>query len=330
MVGQGLALGLEVTGLGGPEGAVVRIEGDGRVVVHSGLGSQGQGQATTLAQVAAEVLGAPLDAVSVRLGDTALVPVGKGTFASRGAVVGGGAVALAAARLREQVLEAAARVLEARVDDLVIRDGRVHPRGSPAAAVTLAEIARARAEAGAPALEVSSLFGVEGDAGTYALSAHVATVAVDRRTGACRLLDYVVVHDVGRSLNPTIVEGQVHGGVVEGIGGALLAELWYDEAGQLGSGSLVDYLLPLATGLPRIRVGHRETRPTTNPCGVRGVGEGGTVPVAAAIANAVSRALGPALHGGEEALCRLPLTPERVLRACDAAMALSPNTGRAP
>ncbi len=330
VAGQGLALGLEVTGLGGPEGAQVRLETDGRIVVHSGLSSQGQGQPTTLAQICAEVLGVPLDAVTVRLGDTALLPAGKGTFASRGAVVGGNAVARAAARLREQVLEAAARLLEARADDLVIDAGRIHPRGSPAAAVTLAEVARARAAGGAPVLEASELFGVEGDAGTYALSAHVATVAVDRRTGACRLLDYVVVHDVGQTLNPMIVEGQVHGGVVEGIGGALLAELWYDEAGQLASGSLVDYLVPLAPGLPRIRIGHRQTRPTTNPCGVRGVGEGGTVPVAAAIANAVSRALGPGVHAGDEELCRLPLNPERVLRASDAATAVNPDAGRAP
>jgi len=324
VVGQGLALGLEVTGLGNHESARVRVDGDGRVTVDSALCTQGQGQPTTLAQVCADVLGVPLEAVTVRMGDTALLAQGKGTFASRGAVMGGNAVAQAAARLRARALAAAAELLEASAADLVIEAGRIHPRGSPASGVTLAEVARAvspggRLFRGEPALEAEGAFGVEGDAGTYALAAHVVRVAVDRRTGACRLLDYVVAHDAGRLLNPMIVDGQVHGGVVEGIGGALLAELVHDEAGQLVSGTLMDYLLPVAAGLPRIRVSHLRTLPTTNPYGVRGVGEGGTIPVAPAVANAISRALGAEPHGGEDWLCELPLHPERVLRAVQAA-----------
>jgi aerobic carbon-monoxide dehydrogenase large subunit len=323
-VGQGLALGLEVTGFGNHESALARIGTDGHLTVYSGLCTQGQGQPTTFARVSAEILDVPLEAVTVRMGDTALLPYGKGTFASRGAVLGASAVAEATARLRARVIGAAARLLEARPDDLVLAGGRVHPRGSPASAVTLAEIARAVAPGGRlfegdGALEATYIFGTEGDAGTYALSAHVATVAVTPETGECRLLDYAVVHDIGRRLSPEIVDGQVHGGVVEGLGGALWAEFAYDESGQPRAGTLLDYAVPRAEGLPPLRLDHLETRPTTNPCGVRGVGEGGTLPVAAALANAIGRALGPGVHGGDELLCTLPLTCERVRRAAEAA-----------
>jgi carbon-monoxide dehydrogenase large subunit len=319
-LGVGWALGLEVTGLGGPESARVRVGGDGRVEVSSGLTTQGQGQATTLARVCGEVLGVEPDAVAVRLGDTALLPTGKGSFASRGAVVGASAVAEAAARVRQRAVAEAARLLEASPGDLMSQGGRIHPRGSPARGVTLGEVVQGLGAAGV-ALEAEVLFAPAALGGTYALSAHVATVAVDRLTGACRVLDYAVVHDVGRRLHEAIVDGQVHGGVVEGLAGALLAEMVYDAEGQPLTGSLMDYPLASAALGPPIRIAHLEIRPATNPCGVRGVGEGGTIPVAAAVANAVSRALGEHLHGGEALLCTLPLTPERILRALAAARA---------
>jgi carbon-monoxide dehydrogenase large subunit len=244
-------------------------------------------------------------------------------------------VAEAAARLRARVLAAAARLLEARPDDLVLAGGRVHPHGSPASALTLAEVARAfvpggRLFGGEGALEATCIFGTEDDAGTYALSAHVATVAVTPETGECRLLDYAVVHDIGRRLSPEIVDGQVHGGVVEGLAGALWAELAYDESGQPRGGTLLDYAVPRAAGLPPLRLDHLETRPTTNPCGVRGVGEGGTLPVAAALANAIGRALGPGAHDGDALLCALPLTCERVRRAAAAIVRDLPPTPSPP
>jgi carbon-monoxide dehydrogenase large subunit len=324
LVGTGLALGLEVTGVGGAESAHVSVDGTGRVEVRSGLTSQGQGHATVLAGLCAEILGVPADAVTVRLGDTALLPEGRGTFASRGAVAGASAVAAAALRVRARACRAAARLLEARAEDLVLAEGHVHPRGSPGRGLPLAEIARALGPGGALAgpagrgLEAESLDEGPPLGGTYALSAHVATVAVDPDTGVCRVLGYLVVHDVGRRLHATIVEGQVHGGVVEGLGGALLAEMRHDPEGQPLAGSLADYLVPTADGVPRIHTDHVETRPGTNRLGVRGVGEGGVIPVAAAVANAVSRALGPSLPGAEALLCELPLRPERVLAALDA------------
>lgn len=328
-IGFGVACGIEVTGYVNYESALVRVDVDGNVTVSCGVCSQGQGQQTTFAQVCADVLGVHLDRITVRLGDTALLAFGKGTFASRGAVMGGNAVAQAAGKVRSLALEAAGRLLKMPPDCLTISAGTIHPVGDTSVALPIGVVARAIAPGGSlfrgeQALEASHVYRSDGPAGTYACSAHVVKVAVNRQTGDVRLLDYVVVHDSGRMLNPTIVEGQIHGGVIEGIGGALLAEALYDDAGQLLSRSWMDYLLPIAADLPPIRQDHLETIPTTNPYGVRGIGEGGTIPAAPAIANAISRALGGHLHGGEDLLCRLPLTPERVLRACRLAAHESP------
>jgi 2-furoyl-CoA dehydrogenase large subunit len=169
--------------------------------------------------------------------------------------------------------------------------------------------------AGEAALEAQYVFQTDQPI-TYGLTVHVVRVGLDPRTGFFRLLDYVVAHDGGRSLNPVIVAGQIVGGVIDGIGGALYSEIVYDENGQPLTGSLADYLVATAPELPRIRVTHMETRPGTNPLGVRGIGEGGVIPAAAAIANAISRAIDPSRSGHEQPLFTLPLKPERVFTAC--------------
>lgn len=311
-VGIGLGFFVEKTGLGPWEYARVEIESDGHVVVYSGLASVGQGMETALAQIAAEALGVPLDDVRVVHGDTAQVPYGIGSFGSRGLVVGGSAVRNAALELRQKVLRLAAYELEADPADLAIEAGRVQVRGLPERALGLAEVARlARPERAlrlglAPGLRAESFFAVDRMAYPYGL--HLAVVEVDRETGGVTLLRYVLGYDVGRAINPMLVEGQLVGGLAQGIGGALYEELAYDEHGQLLAGSFMDYLLPTAAEVPPVEVVLSEEAPSPlNPLGAKGVGEGGTAGAPAAIANAVADALGAPVRD-------LPLTPERLRR----------------
>jgi CO/xanthine dehydrogenase Mo-binding subunit len=321
-IGLGLALFVEDTGLGPYEGVRVRVEVDGRVFVFSGASAQGQAHETTLAQIVADGLSVPLEQVTVVPGDTAGVPYGVGTFASRVAVLAGNSAAHAATEVRKKALAVAADHLEVAPEDLALADGRVAVRGAPARGLTLGEVA-AIATAPRPgyALPGGMDPGLEASAyvhvtqSTYSSGAHAAVVEVDRETGAVRVLRYVAVDDCGTMINPMVVEGQIHGGVAHGIGNALLEEIVYDDAGQLGTGTLMDYALPRAVDVPSLDVQHVVTPSPLNPLGVKGAGEGGTVPAPAAIANAVADALRPLRVDVTE----MPLTRERLWRRLRAA-----------
>ncbi|HXG15793.1 MAG TPA: xanthine dehydrogenase family protein molybdopterin-binding subunit [Calidithermus sp.] len=311
--GIGISGYVEGTAIGPFEGATVKLDLDGRVLVATGAVSSGQGHETTFAQVAADVLGVPLEWVTVVGGDTAAVPFGVGTFASRSAVTAGNAVADACRQVRAKLVEAAAAVLEAAPADVEIEDGRAFVRGAPASAVTLDRVVRAalptfaRAGVRAPDFEATAYHHVP--TVTFASAVHVAQVEVDPGTGLVRLLRYVVAHDCGKVINPLIVEGQIHGGVAQGVGGALLEELVYDDQGQLLTGSLMDYLVPTAPDLPPIETVHLECPSPRNPLGAKGMGEGGAISPPAAIANAIEDALAP--FG--VVIRETPVSPSRLL-----------------
>jgi aerobic carbon-monoxide dehydrogenase large subunit len=311
--GLGLAYVVEKSGLGPWESARVLVDGTGRVVVHTGIPSVGQGVETVFAQVCADVLGVGYEDVTVRYGDTEALPDSVGAFGSRGTVVGGSAVLGAAERVRDKILAVAARELEAHPADLELRDGTVRVRGVADRALTLREVARAAGVARAlaagaePGLE--ALHYHRQDAMTYGHGLHLAVVEVDEDTGAVHILRYAVVYDVGRSINPMLVEGQIVGGLAQGLGAALHEELVYDDAGQLAAGTLMEYHLPAAADMPPLELWVREEDPSpTNALGVKGAGEDGIVAAGAAVANAVADALAPL---GVEVRA-LPLRPARL------------------
>ncbi len=322
--GRGIAALVEPSGLGPFEGVRIEIDPQGFVHLISGSSNQGQGQETSLAQVAAEILTVPIERIRVRHGDTGLIPYGGGSYASRTAVLGGNAVYACANMVREKAIRAAARKLEVAEADLVLAGGRVALDGAPGHGLPLGAIARMLAPgnpelmpppAEALALDQDGLAAtayIRGvPSGTSVFAVHVADVAVDTETGQITVERYFVACDVGRAINPMIVEGQLVGGVVQGIGGTLLEELAYDRHGQLQTGSFADYLLPSVHEAPPITaLVLEETRAPGNALGVKGVGEVGPSGVAAAIGNAVARALGT-MRG----INALPLTPERVLAA---------------
>jgi carbon-monoxide dehydrogenase large subunit len=295
--GIGISGYVEGTAIGPFEGATVKLDLAGRVIVATGAINSGQGHETSFAQIAADALGVPLDWVTVIGGDTAAVPFGVGTFASRSAVTAGNSIADACREVRTKLTRAAAVLLEAGPDDIEIDDGRVFVKGSPGSAVDLARVVQAsiptfaKPGVASPDFEASAYHHVP--TVTYASAVHVAQVEVDVATGRVTLLRYVVAHDCGRVINPTIVEGQVHGGVAQGVGGALFEEMVYDEAGQLLTGSLMDYAVPKAEDLPLIETVHLEFPSPRNPLGVKGLGEGGAISPPAAIANAIEDALAP-------------------------------------
>jgi aerobic carbon-monoxide dehydrogenase large subunit len=313
-LGIGVSSYVEGSGYGPHEGAVVRVDQRGGVLVVTGAKPHGQGLETTLAQVCADQLGVHPDQVTVRAGDTALIAHGVGTFASRSAVTAGSAVGLAARAVREQALTVAAALLEVDPADLELADGRVSLRGASERGVSLGEVAaaaapgpRSRMPAGAGAgLEAQQYF--VPPTVTFGSGTHVVAVEVDEDTGMVTLLRYVTVDDCGRMLNPTVVEGQVHGGVAHGIGNGLFEEVVYDSDGQLLTGSYMDYLVPTAAEVPPIEVGHQTFLSERNPFGIKGVGEGGAVSPPAAIANAVADALRPLRVN----VNRVPLHPERL------------------
>jgi CO/xanthine dehydrogenase Mo-binding subunit len=260
----------------------------------------GQGVETVLAQICADALSVPFDTVEVLHGDTDRVPRGMGSFGSRATSVGGAAVLGAASALRERLLIAAAERLEAATRDLEIVGDSVVVRGSPRARVSLRSLLGEHAS-----LEEESVFEAEQMSFPYGL--HLVALEVDVDTGAIRIDRYAIAYDVGRAINPKLVEGQVVGGAAQGVGGALLEELAYDPSGQLASGSFMDYLLPTSGEVPHVEVLISEDAPTPlTPLGAKGAGEGGTAAAGAAIANAVSDAL------GVEVTC-LPLAPARVV-----------------
>ena len=326
MLGVGLAAYVELTGVGsaipvspgadiatGTEGATVRVEPDGGVTAIFAVASHGQGHETALAQVVAGELGVDVERVRVIEGDTAAGPHGTGTYASRSAVLAGGAAILAARAIRDKALLIAAHVLEASAGDLALADGRVSVRGVPDRGLTLAQIAT-RAYGGTkllpegmePGLEVTRFY--DPYFGTASNATHLAVVEVDPDTCAVRLLRYVVAEDCGIIINPLIVEGQVIGGVAQGVGAALLEEVVHGADGQLLTGSLMDYLVPTAWEMAPVDVHHVERPSPTTLGGFKGVGEGGTIGAPGAIANAVADALSP--FGIE--VSELPISPDRL------------------
>jgi carbon-monoxide dehydrogenase large subunit len=295
--GVGISGYVEGTAIGPFEGATVKLDLAGRVLVATGAINSGQGHETSFAQIAADALGVPIDWVTVIGGDTAAVPFGVGTFASRSAVTAGNSIADACREVRGKLIRAASVLLEAAPDDVDIDEGRAFVRGAPASAVDLARVVQAsiptfaRPGVAAPDFEASAYHHIP--TVTYASAVHVAQVEVDVASGRVTLLRYIVAHDCGRVINPTIVDGQVHGGVAQGVGGALFEEMVYDETGQLVTGSLMDYAVPKADDLPPIETVHLESPSPRNPLGVKGLGEGGAISPPAAIANAVEDALAP-------------------------------------
>jgi carbon-monoxide dehydrogenase large subunit len=333
-VGIGIACYAELTGIGsrisvapgmpintGTETAIVRIDSTGAVTAAFGVAAHGQGLETTLAQVVAEHLGARFDDIRIVQGDSSAVSGGTGTYASRSMVLAGGAGTLAAQAVREKVLNAASHLLEASVADLVAEDGRVTVVGTDrsisfreVARAVYSELARLPAEARG---ELAATRTYDPVFGTTSAATHIATVEIDPETYEIRVERFVVAEDCGRLVNPLIVDGQVHGGVAQGIGAALYEEVIYDERGQVTTGSLVDYLVPSACEIPPMLVVHLESESPTTLGGFRGMGEGGTIGAPAAVANAVADALAPL---GIE-INELPATPERLFRLIEAARA---------
>lgn len=308
-IGIGVALYTEQSGHGtaewaqrknrvvpGHEAATLRMHADASLTLLVGIQSHGQGLETTLAQIVAQELGVHPDAVEVRHGDTALSPFGFGTFASRSLVFAGGAAEKAARELAAKIKRIAAHLLQADAASVVLRDGAAFAGAASTPLSGVAHAALLRQErmppGEAPGLEASVTYSPPEDGGVFSYAAHIATVRVDEETGAVTLLDYCVAEDCGTMINPMIVDGQVHGGVVQGIGTALMEELRFSEDGQPLAASFLDYRLPEASALPPIRVRHLVTPARGTVHGAKGVGEGGAIAPPAAIVSAVEDALG--------------------------------------
>jgi carbon-monoxide dehydrogenase large subunit len=311
--GIGISGYVEGTAIGPYEGATVRLDASGHAVVATGACSQGQGHETSFAQIAADALGIPFDWVTIVGGDTAAIPFGVGTFASRSAVNAGSSIHVAAGKVRDKIVAAAAALLEAAPADIEIADGTVSVRGVPASSLPVSRVIQAAiptfAKPGVASPDFEATVYQHQPTVTYASAVHVAHVEVDVGTGAVKLLRYLVAHDCGKVINPVIVEGQVHGGVAQGIGGALLEEMVYDDQAQLLTGTFMDYLVPTAMEVPAIETVHLEYPSPRNTLGMKGVGEGGAISPPAAIANAVEDALAP--FGVR--VTRTPLGPSVVL-----------------
>ena len=311
-IGIGLCAYVEGTGIGPFEGADIRVDPDGTVFVHLGVCAQGQGHETTLAQIAADELGVPLETVAVVGGDTSLVGYGMGTIASRVAAVSGPAVQRSAAQVAHKARLVGAELFECAPEDVVLSEGRVAVRGVPGKSVSLGQVAkaavrsRAVAQAGGPGLSACAFF--YPDTVTWAFGVQGVVVEVDLESCALTVLRLAAMHDCGRPINPAIVEGQLHGGIAQGLGSALGEQLVYDEAGQLLTGTLMDYPLPRADEMPPLQVVHLDSPSAINPLGIKGVGESGVIAPAAAVANAVEDAL--ADYGVE--IDRPPVTAARV------------------
>lgn len=289
LVGLGLAMYVEVCGLGpssslptgGWEHSQVTVERDGRISATTGASPHGQGNETTFGQMLADQFGVPLEHVTIHHGDTGVVKQGIGTFGSRSQAVGGTAIHLAGAKVKEKMAKYAAALIEANEDDLVFEDGRISVKGAPDSGKTFAEIAAYAyvpvplPEGLTPGLSEEAFF--EPANNTYPFGCHIALMEIDRETGEPTLLRLVAVDDAGNLINPLIVEGQVHGGLAQGIGQAMIEEVRYDEDGQPLTGSFMDYAVPRAADLPRFEMDSTVTPTPVNPLGAKGVGEAGTL-----------------------------------------------------
>ncbi|QOZ26705.1 xanthine dehydrogenase family protein molybdopterin-binding subunit [Bradyrhizobium sp. CCBAU 51753] len=331
LFGIGIASYAELTGIGsriavapgmpintGSETAKITIDSTGAITAAFGVASHGQGLETTLAQIVADDLGACFEDVRVIQGDSDEVPMSTGTYASRSAVLGGGAAKHASKILREKVKRVASHLLEANADDIEVADGKAVVLGTDRA-VTFRQIAKAvysdmKTLPVEAREELSATYTYDPINGTTAAATHIAAVEIDPATCFVRILKFVVAEDCGRIINPMIVDGQVHGGVAQGIGAALFEELIYDEDGQLLTASLVDYMIPSAPEVPFMDVVHVESESTVAG-GFRGMGEGGTIGAPAAIASAIADALSPLGIG----VSILPMTPERIFELMEQA-----------
>ena len=314
-VGIGIVCYVEGTGIGPYEGAKVQVQSNGKVSIATGIGTQGQGHFTVFAQVAADQLGVSVRDIDIVTGDTDQFYWGAGTFASRGAVVAGNAVNEAAKVVRQKILKLAAEHFECAEEDLEIADGKVSVVGVPGQSVKLGELAlKANPMRGAvkpgtePGLESTQYFGPP--SGATASGVHAMIVEVDPQTFTLEVRKYVVVHDCGTVINPLILSGQIHGGVVQGVGNAFYEQLVFDEDGQLLNASLADYLLPTALEAPRMEIGHTVTVSPLNPLGIKGAGEAGAIPVGPLFAQAIEDALG--LTERKIELNEIPLSPVRL------------------
>ena len=321
-LGIGLSTYAEICGMGpsaslpcgGWESGTVRVDPTGKVTVLTGIKPHGQGQETTFAQLIADGLGVDIDDVKIVHGDTDAVQYGTGTFGSRGTAVGGTAMILAMEKVKAKVKKIAAHMLEANADDIELEDNRYIVRGHPEQGVSLTDVSL-HSHRGInlppdtePGLAEAHFF--EPTNFTFPFGTHIAVVEVDRDTGDVDIQRYIAVDDVGNIINPMIVEGQIHGGIAQGLGQALYEEVIYDEAGQMLTGSLMDYALPKAHNFPRFELDNTVTPSPVNPMGVKGVGEAGTIGSTPAIANAVIDALKP--FGVRHV--DMPLRPEKLWR----------------
>jgi carbon-monoxide dehydrogenase large subunit len=320
LIGLGICVYHQLSGTGPFEGGSVRVDATGEVTINSGAAPQGQGTGTMLAQIAADELQVPHDSIKVVFGDTGRLAHGMGTYASRNAVMAGTSVVMAATKVREKARELAAHLLEADPDDLVLDEGTFSVKGVPASSVTWAQVAAAaspggnRPEGMEPDLESVQYF--ETMKAPYSYGIHIAEAEVDPDTGVTAVTRYVVVNDAGTIINPRNAEGQIVGGVAQGLGGALLEELVYAPDGQPQSTSFMDYLMPGSLDIPNVEIGHLETKSPLNPLGVKGMGEGGAIGGHTAVANAVADAIE---HLGVT-VTRTPLKPATVwglLQAAD-------------
>ena len=314
-VGIGLACYVEGTGIGPYEGAKVQVQSNGKVSVATGIGTQGQGHFTSFAQIVADQVGVDVRDIDVVTGDTERFYWGAGTFASRGAVVAGTAISEAATAVRRKILRLAAEHFECAEADLVLEHGRASVAGAPGLTVSLGELAqKANPMRGAvrpdtePGLEATRYFGPSG--GATANGVHAMILEIDPETLMIEIKKYVVVHDCGTVINPLILEGQIHGGVAQGIGNAFYEKLMFDADGQLLNASLADYLLPTALEVPRMELAHTVTPSPLNPLGMKGAGEAGAIPVGALFAQAIEDALDLPARSLE--ILEIPLSPNRL------------------
>jgi len=297
----------------------VRVQPSGKISVYTGSHSHGQGHETTFAQVVADKLGIPMEDVEIIHGDSEAVAFGMGTYGSRSLAVGGSAIIKSIEKVIEKGKKIAAHKFEANLDDIEFSDGKFIVKGSPHShhSATFSDIAlRAYIphhypDGLEPGLDFSSFYDPVNF--TYPFGCHIAVVEVDKETGAVKLNRFIAVDDVGNIINPMIVDGQIHGGVVQGIGQALFEGAEYDQNGQLTNGSYMDYCMPRADDVPMIETASQVTPCPHNPLGVKGAGEAGTIGSTPAVVNAVIDALWSGGHKVKD--IRMPLTPERVWRA---------------
>ena len=313
-LGIGLASYVEICGFGPFESSTVRVETNGDVTVYTGISPHGQGQETTFAQIVADGLGVTMDVIGVTHSDTLNTPQGNGTMGSRGLAVGGGAVVLAMNKVQERAKAIAAHLLEAAPEDIEIEDGSFRVKGVPDRGVALAEIAAAAYGGSLPpefgaGLEATEFFRPEDE--TFPFGTHIAVVEVDPDSGVVSMVKFLSVDDCGPIISPMLVRGQVHGGVAQGIGQALLEEIVYDDSGELITATLNEYAIPKAVDFCELETHHTETRTYLNPLGAKGIGEAATIGSTPAVANAVIDALEP---WGVTHL-DVPMTSEKVWRA---------------